>query len=98
MHVPRRPGVTNFDTAGATSLLTTVEDLALWDENFYNPRVGGTGAQRERRDLLRRAMEKEGFEVYPDEWRHFDDKDWKHDRILDTPFKGIAAGIIKKST
>lgn len=33
--------VTNYDTVGATSLLTTVEDLALWDENFYNPRVGG---------------------------------------------------------
>ncbi len=33
--------VTNFDTVGATSLMTTVEDLALWDENFYNPRVGG---------------------------------------------------------
>jgi len=32
---------TNFDTAGATSLHTTVEDLALWDENFYHPRVGG---------------------------------------------------------
>jgi CubicO group peptidase (beta-lactamase class C family) len=32
--------VTNFDTVGATSLLTTVEDLALWDENFYTPRVG----------------------------------------------------------
>ena len=31
---------TDFDTVGATSLLTTVEDLALWDENFYNPRVG----------------------------------------------------------
>ncbi len=36
-----RLSVTNFDTVGATSLLTTVEDLALWDENFYNPRVGG---------------------------------------------------------
>ncbi len=33
--------VTNFDTVGATSLMTTVEDLAFWDENFYNPRVGG---------------------------------------------------------
>jgi CubicO group peptidase (beta-lactamase class C family) len=32
---------TNFDTVGATSLHTTVEDLALWDENFYSPRVGG---------------------------------------------------------
>jgi len=36
-----RLSVTNFDTVGATSLLTTAEDLALWDENFYNPRVGG---------------------------------------------------------
>jgi CubicO group peptidase (beta-lactamase class C family) len=33
--------ITNFDTVGATSLLTTVEDLAKWDENFYAPRVGG---------------------------------------------------------
>src|SRR5438552_15442651 len=33
--------ITNFDTVGATSLLTTVDDLALWDENFYHPRVGG---------------------------------------------------------
>jgi CubicO group peptidase (beta-lactamase class C family) len=33
--------IPNFDTVGATSLLTTVEDLALWDENFYTGRVGG---------------------------------------------------------
>ena len=33
--------VTNFDTAGATSLLTTAEDLAKWDANFQNPLVGG---------------------------------------------------------
>lgn len=36
-----RVSATNFDTAGATSLLTTVEDLALWDQNFYDPKVGG---------------------------------------------------------
>jgi len=36
-----RSSITNFDTVGATSLLTTVEDLARWDENFYEPRVGG---------------------------------------------------------
>lgn len=36
-----RLSVTNFDTVGATSLMTTVEDLAQWDENFYHPRVGG---------------------------------------------------------
>ena len=30
-----------FDTYGATSLFTTVEDLAKWDENFYTKNVGG---------------------------------------------------------
>ncbi|WP_109486636.1 serine hydrolase domain-containing protein [Occallatibacter savannae] len=38
---PFRMSLTNFDTAGATSLHTTVEDLQLWDENFYHPRIGG---------------------------------------------------------
>lgn len=33
--------VTNFDTVGATSLLTTVEDMAKWDRNFIDPVVGG---------------------------------------------------------
>jgi CubicO group peptidase (beta-lactamase class C family) len=38
---PFRMSLTNFDTVGATSLHTTVEDLQLWDENFYHPRIGG---------------------------------------------------------
>ncbi len=36
-----RLSVTNFDTVGATSLYTTVDDLAKWDENFFTPQVGG---------------------------------------------------------
>lgn len=39
---PFRMSLTNFDTVGATSLHTTVEDLQLWDENFYHPKVGGS--------------------------------------------------------
>ncbi len=35
-----RLSVTNFDTAGATSLLTTVEDLAKWNANFDTGAVG----------------------------------------------------------
>jgi CubicO group peptidase (beta-lactamase class C family) len=31
--------IPNFDTVGATSLFTTVEDLALWVTNFFEPRV-----------------------------------------------------------
>jgi CubicO group peptidase (beta-lactamase class C family) len=31
----------NFAMGGDGQVLTTVEDLFLWDQNFYNPRVGG---------------------------------------------------------
>jgi len=46
-----RISITNFDTVGATSLLTAIEDLALWDENFYNPRVGGP-------EMIRQMLER----------------------------------------
>ena len=42
-----------------------------------------------RRDLLRTAMEKEGFFVYPWEWWHFDWKDWRDYPVLDVPFSAI---------
>ena len=42
-----------------------------------------------RRDLLRGAMEKEGFFVYPWEWWHFDWKDWRECAVLDIPFAAI---------
>ena len=45
--------VTNFDTAGATSLLTTVGDLARWHQNFDAPRVGGDALIR---GLLERGV------------------------------------------
>jgi CubicO group peptidase (beta-lactamase class C family) len=32
----------NYSTVGATSLMTTVEDLAKWSNNFYNPIIGDT--------------------------------------------------------
>ncbi|MBS1875912.1 MAG: M15 family metallopeptidase [Acidobacteria bacterium] len=37
---------------------------------------GGTSRQRWHRELLRRAMEREGFAVFEFEWWHFDYKDW----------------------
>lgn len=36
-----KTGVTNFDTVGATSLLTTARDLLKWQHNFADGRVGG---------------------------------------------------------
>lgn len=42
-----------------------------------------------RRDLLRGAMEKEGFFVYPFEWWHFDWKDYREYPVLDVPFASL---------
>jgi D-alanyl-D-alanine dipeptidase/acetyl esterase/lipase len=50
---------------------------------------GGTAESRALRDLLRQAMEAEGFTVYKAEWWHFDFRDWTRYRILDVPFEGI---------
>jgi zinc D-Ala-D-Ala dipeptidase len=50
---------------------------------------GGTPAERRTRALLRQALEKEGFTVNPDEWWHFDYKDWKQYRVLDVPFEQV---------
>jgi D-alanyl-D-alanine dipeptidase len=50
---------------------------------------GGTAKQRRMRDLLRTAMEAEGFMVDPSEWWHFDYKDWRDYRILNVPFEKL---------
>jgi zinc D-Ala-D-Ala dipeptidase len=50
---------------------------------------GGMPEQRARRDLLRKAMEREGFTVYPNEWWHFDYKAWHRYPILDVPFDQV---------
>lgn len=53
---------------------------------------GGTSLQRWHRDLLRRAMESEGFTVYEHEWWHFDYKDWHEYPILNVKFEDLGAG------
>jgi len=50
---------------------------------------GGTSLQRWHRELLRSAMESEGFTVYEAEWWHFDYKDWKEYPILNIPFERL---------
>lgn len=52
-----RTSVTNFDTTGATSLVTTAEDLLRWDENFYTGQVGGMAFVEQ---MLQRATLNDG--------------------------------------
>ncbi|HQU81642.1 MAG TPA: M15 family metallopeptidase [Pyrinomonadaceae bacterium] len=50
---------------------------------------GGTEKERANRDLLRKAMEAEGFTVNKNEWWHFDYKDWQKYGIYDLAFSEI---------
>lgn len=51
--------------------------------------AGGTAEATRLRDMLRAAMEAEGFAVYEPEWWHYDYKDWKEYPILNIAFSEI---------
>jgi hypothetical protein len=73
-----------------------VEMVATYDETTERAHPdypGGTSLQRWRRNLLRTAMEAEGFTVYEAEWWHFDYKDWQRYRIGNERFERI--GILR---
>ena len=55
----------------------------------YPDYAAGPPEARARRDLLRRVMERNGFTVEPNEWWHFNYKDWTAYPILDIPFSAI---------
>lgn len=52
---------------------------------------GGTEETRRLRDMLRAAMEAEGFAVFEPEWWHYDYKDWKEYPILNISFAEVGA-------
>ena len=60
-------------------------------ERSYPDYPGGTSRQRWHRELLRSAMEAEGFTVYEAEWWHFDYRDWSLYPVLDLRFDELAA-------
>ena len=48
--------------------------------------TGGTDEQRANREMLRKLMEDAGFTVNPNEWWHFDYKNWQDYAIYDISF------------
>ena len=71
-----------------------VEMVSTYDESTdraYAEYPGGTSLQRWYRELLRQTMEAQGFTVYPQEWWHFDYKDWQSYRIGNVPFSKIVS-------
>ncbi|MGH8251042.1 MAG: M15 family metallopeptidase [Steroidobacteraceae bacterium] len=66
-----------------------VDMVGAYDElsdRSYPDYPGGTSLQRWHRELLRNAMEAEGFNVYPIEWWHYDYADWRKYPIGNAPF------------
>ena len=71
-----------------------VEMVGGYDEfsdRSYPNYPGGTSRQRWHRDLLKTAMEAEGFTVNEAEWWHFDFQSWRDYPILDLPFEALPA-------
>ena len=71
-----------------------LEMVSGYDEfsaRAYPDYPGGTSRQRYDRELLRRAMEAEGFSVYEAEWWHFDYQDWRLYPIGNLTFDQIKA-------
>lgn len=69
-----------------------VEAVGGYDE--FSPRSypdypGGTSLERWFRELLREAMEAEGFTVYEAEWWHFDHELWREYPIQNVTFEEI---------
>lgn len=69
-----------------------IEMVGTYDETTdrsYPNYPGGTSLQRWHRELLRDAMESDGFTVYEAEWWHFDYNDWRKYKIGNLRFEDI---------
>ncbi|HEY8309624.1 MAG TPA: M15 family metallopeptidase [Gemmatimonadaceae bacterium] len=72
-----------------------VEMVSTYDESTeraYAAYPGGTSLQRWYRALLRSVMESEGFTANPQEWWHFDYRDWREYPIMNVTFEGVRRG------
>jgi CubicO group peptidase (beta-lactamase class C family)/D-alanyl-D-alanine dipeptidase len=76
----------DLKTGKAVEMTGGYDEMSERSYPFY---PGGTSAQRWRRNLLRRAMEAQGFTVYEFEWWHFDYKDWHSYPILNLTFEQL---------
>ena len=58
-------------------------------ERSYPDYPGLSVRERENRNRLRTAMEKQGFTIYPHEWWHFDYRAWSDYPILNLTFEEL---------
>jgi D-alanyl-D-alanine dipeptidase len=77
-----------YDLALGTAV-TMPSEYDEFSKRAYPDYRGGPPDARARRDLLRSVMERHGFTVEPNEWWHFNFKDWREYPILDIAFSEI---------
>ncbi len=70
-------------------LLPMPSDFDEFTERAAPDYAGGTAEEISNRDLLINLMEAEDFIVNPNEWWHFDYKDWEKYEISDVTFKDL---------
>lgn len=80
--------LTMYDLRTGEPVVTTGGYDEMSDRS-YPDYPGGTSRQRALREILRAAMEREGFTVYEAEWWHFDYKDWRSYRIGNQRFEEL---------
>ncbi|ODT00372.1 MAG: D-alanyl-D-alanine dipeptidase [Gemmatimonadetes bacterium SCN 70-22] len=83
--------LTMYDLRTGEPVVTTGGYDEMSDRS-YPDYPGGTSRQRALREILRSAMEGEGFTVYEAEWWHFDYQDWRRYRIGNQRFEEFAGG------
>ena len=76
----------NLKTGKPVEMVSTYDETT---ERAHPDYPGGTSLQRWHRNLLRSAMEADGFTVFELEWWHFDFKDWQHYRISNETFERL---------
>ncbi|MBC7894563.1 MAG: serine hydrolase [Cytophagaceae bacterium] len=83
--------LTMFDLRTGDPVVTTGGYDEMSDRS-YPDYPGGTSRQRALREILRAAMEAEGFDVFEAEWWHFDYRDWRSYRIGNQRFEDFGKG------
>ena len=78
----------HLDTGRPADMVSGYDEFS---ERAYPHYPGGTSLQRWHRELLRTALEREGFRVYEWEWWHFDFEGWKEWPIGVETFEELGA-------
>ncbi len=82
-------GLYHLGTGEIAEMPSEYDEFTLRADPHY---AGGTSLARWHRALLHRAMTMQDFTVNPDEWWHYDHRDWAAYSVLNVPFEDIKVG------